>query len=311
MTKGTKKQLKVTPPSAEQVASSALSDRAMLVGLTVKMWTARKLDKRVTREILAQHNATSEAGRFNKQLLSKSALEKLGKIEGKAMTLHYKMTLPWSDQGPRLIGSLAIQTYISDFNALGREFQAALDEFIAGYPLFVAQAQQELNGMFNANDYPSLDQVIRKFEFAYELDNVPNAADLRISIGNDELDQIKADIESRAVKRLKLADQEVFSRICSMTAKMVEKLRGYKPSVDGNKAESIFRDSLVDNIRELVALLPALNISGNAEIDALREMLEADLCQHDAEDLRESDSIRQKIADKAEAILNKSRGFLA
>ncbi len=46
-----------------------LSDRALLVQLSISQWTARKYDKRVTQQALTMNYASSDAGRFNKSLL--------------------------------------------------------------------------------------------------------------------------------------------------------------------------------------------------------------------------------------------------
>ena len=46
-----------------------LSDKALLVNLSIKQWTAKKLDKRASVEIAKIHGADSRAGRYNKSLL--------------------------------------------------------------------------------------------------------------------------------------------------------------------------------------------------------------------------------------------------
>ena len=68
--------------------------RAMLVELTIRQWTARKHDRKVSREVDQGHGAQN-AGRFNKQLIAKDALEKIAKKAGAIREFHYAHTLPW------------------------------------------------------------------------------------------------------------------------------------------------------------------------------------------------------------------------
>ena len=51
----------------------SIQNSAMLVSLTVKQWAARKYDKRVSHEVAKTHNTDVDVGRYNKQLLEKSA----------------------------------------------------------------------------------------------------------------------------------------------------------------------------------------------------------------------------------------------
>ena len=45
-----------------------LSDKALLVQLSISQWTARKYDKRATEQVNNANNAAMTAGRYNKSL---------------------------------------------------------------------------------------------------------------------------------------------------------------------------------------------------------------------------------------------------
>ena len=55
-------------------ASSVHASRAMIVSLSISQWSGRRLDREVTDEVNQQHNAASDAGRYNKLLLPREAL---------------------------------------------------------------------------------------------------------------------------------------------------------------------------------------------------------------------------------------------
>ena len=46
-----------------------LSTKAVLVGIAIHGWQARKYDRKVSLEVAEKHAATQDAGRFNKHLL--------------------------------------------------------------------------------------------------------------------------------------------------------------------------------------------------------------------------------------------------
>ena len=71
-----------------------LSDKAMLVRLTISQWSARKYDKSASQEIIVNHHAKPDAGRFNKLLVNQAEIKKIEKIANTARIYHYKVTLP-------------------------------------------------------------------------------------------------------------------------------------------------------------------------------------------------------------------------
>lgn len=258
-----------------------LSSKAMLASLNITQWTARKLDKRVTAQTNADHNAASDAGRYNKALIASSALAKLVSAGNVARTIHYEKTLPWLDSGARILPAALYQDYTNAMRQARETFETAAAEFIADYPAFVADARIRLNGMFNASDYPDSNEIRRRFSFSTNLFPVPNASDFRVDISEAQAAMIRADIETKGNEALDAAVKDAWQRIADVVGHMAAKLREFKPAKDGTKTAGIFRDSLVDNVRDLVAILPAFNITNDPKLaDVAKRM--ADLCTNDA-----------------------------
>ncbi len=80
-----------------------LSTDAMLVSLRISAWSGRLHDRRASNHVAAHHEASAGAGRYNKRLLPKSAFAALTATASKARTTYYEQTLPWDDQGFRLL----------------------------------------------------------------------------------------------------------------------------------------------------------------------------------------------------------------
>ena len=79
--------------------NAPLTEKAMLAGLTISSWSARKQVKQVAEEAGVKHGADATQLNATKSVIAKSAFEKIKKIEGEARTYHGKMTLPWLDKG--------------------------------------------------------------------------------------------------------------------------------------------------------------------------------------------------------------------
>jgi len=87
---------------------SNLNEKAMLVKLSVSQWTARKYDKKVSQEINDQYSA-HDAGRYNKVLIAQEEIKKISKVASQARSFHYFNTLPWDDNGSRILPSVGGQ----------------------------------------------------------------------------------------------------------------------------------------------------------------------------------------------------------
>lgn len=86
-------------------ASATLSTRAMLVSLSISQWSGRRLDREITDEVNQSHNAASDAGRYNKLLLPKEALGGIVSVVSETRTDFLKRTLPWMDNGSRIMAA--------------------------------------------------------------------------------------------------------------------------------------------------------------------------------------------------------------
>ena len=289
-----------------------LSSRAMLAGVKISIWSARKLDKKVTRETNDAHGASADAGRYNKALLATDALSKIVAASSAARAYHYERTLPWLDDGARILPALAYETYATKLREIRGDFDSAVRAFVEDYPGFVADARARLNGMFNADDYPTADQIAGKFGFDVRILPVPDARDFRVDIGDAQGAEIRREVEKATREALDRATRDAWERITAVVGAMVEKLNAYKPAKrQGDKVMGIFRDSLVENVRDLVAILPSLNLTGNARLASICDRMGAELCAHDADALRDSDNFRTATAEAAESILAEVRDFLA
>lgn len=294
-----------------EITAHLLSSRAMLASVKISAWSARRVDKRVTAETNAAQRAAPDAGRYNKALLAKDALAAITSAASAARLQHYALTLPWLDDGARILPAASYDQYADSMRDLRADFDAAVADFISAYPAFVADARQRLAGMFSADDYPAPDAIAAKFAFATRVLPMPDARDFRVDVGDAAAAAIRDDIERATREALAGAQRDCFQRVADVVGHMADKLAAYKPAArDGDRVEGIFRDSLIANVRDLADALPALNITGDSTLSAIADRM-ARLCDADADTLRQSDTLRAETAARAAAILSDVESYLA
>ena len=297
--------------ATDTIASNTLAARAMIVSLTISQWSGRRLDRQITDEINSQHNAAADAGRYNKMLVDRSALEPIAKIASAARAEFNERTLPWLDGGSRIMSNQLYMEHGAWFRRVKGEFESAVADFVAAYPKHVADAQRRLNGMFRVDDYPVPYDIEAKFSIDMRIMPVPSADDFRVAMSEAQAAAIRADIEEHVQKATKTAVSDVYRRVADVTGRMVDRLNAHKPAEGkGSKSEGIFRDSLVENVRDLINILPSLNITQDPDLAAMADKL-APLAAYDAAVLRQDEGKRRDVAAEAQKILDDVAGFLA
>jgi hypothetical protein len=281
---------------------TVITEKAMLAKLKISRWSASKHDKKISADVAAQHGSDPTMGRYSKRLVAKDRLEAIAQIATRARQHHYEQTLPWLDEGSRILPAANYFDYMQRQNAFGAEFEHAVSAFAAIYPMVVDEARQSLNGLFNPADYPPADRIQDLFTMRVEVDPMPTAEDFRVALSEDENARIREGIQGRLDDAARGAVSDVWHRVHDVVAHMAERLRGYEVDREG-KIKGTFRDSLVGNIRTLADLLPKLNITQSNALDEMSQRLADELCSFDAPALREDPVIRTTIAENAEKIL--------
>ena len=277
-----------------------LNDRALLVQLSISQWTARKYDKKATKEVTNANGATMDAGRFNKALLPMNDL--LDNVHKKATLIRtefYANTLPWGMEGTMMLPSANYLNFMTGFRKQKSEWQYLVNQFVQGYDQLVSDAKRTLGSLYNAADYPQRWEVAAKFDMDMAVFPVPSS-DFRVSIGSDELSRIQQDVEQRVKASQQKAMTEVWTRLYDRVKHMAEKLADPK---------AIFRDSMLENTREICALLPRLNFTDDPDLETMRQQVEATLLKH-PEALRNDPDLRRDTAAEAKKIMDAMGVFM-
>jgi len=278
---------------------------AMLTEFNASVWTARKLDKSATEEIVTSKNAAAkDAARVNKSLLAgRSELEDIQSMIGRARSFVYDNTLPWSDSGLRLLPTINFERFAAKMNAFEEEFAMMVQAFVDIYPTLITAQAMALGDMFKRDEYPTQNAIMTKFAFRVNYLPVPTAGDFRVDVGNAAMDDIKAKLERIAQERVDAAMQDVRARLGDHLKRMSDRLT--TDYVEGEAKARRFHDSLVDGALELCDITKSLNVVNDLDLEAARKALEVALCGVDPKDLRKDEGLREDTKKAVDDILSK------
>jgi len=272
-----------------------ITERAMLAAVHISIWTAIKHDRKVSREVAEQHGAYAGAGRYNKQLLREAErLESIRSLSGQIRQYFYKITLPWSDEGYRLLPAHFYFELTTKMREFEQAFAQQVEEFLAVYPSYIEQVRPDLNGLFREEDYPSTDKLRNKFGVRLEVLPIPSGNDFRVTLSEEEQARVAREIDESVRQSLQKGTEDLWARLKGVVAHMVERL---------NEPESRFHASLVTNICELVELLPRLNVNKDEELNRFAREIRDRLCGYTARDLKKNEILRAATANDAVQIL--------
>ena len=278
---------------------------AMLVEFNASVWTARKLDKTTTSEVVASKNAgAKDAARVNKHLLAgRTELDIIQQAVGRARQFVYDNTAPWSDSGLRLLPTINFMKFTERMNDFEEEMETLVKAFVVIYPTLITAQALALGDMFKRDDYPSANEMMTKFSFRVNYMPVPSSGDFRVDVGNQAQAELKARLESLTQERIDSAMADVRERLSTHLKRMSDRLT--TDYIGGEAKQRRFHDTLVDGALELCDLTKALNVTNDTTLETARSQLEQLLVGVTPADLRKNEAVRQDVKRNVDAILDK------
>lgn len=293
--------------------SEVLQKKVMLVKASMSQWTGRRKDKVASEKVAADFGSDRNMGHYVKQAIAKEHLNRITKNINEFRTLVYKYTLPWQDDGFRLLSVELYQKLSEETRKHSTEHNEAVDEFIQNYSRYIHESENRLNGLFNPADYPTAQKLYNKFSFDVTFSPVPDSGSFALlsDMVDTEIVELSEALNEQHSKALETAMADCWERIHDLIVRLRDKMTEQdRPDKKGNLVSPIFRDSIIGNIKELVDILPGLNITKDPALEKARQDLEADLARINPQELRESKESRQEVAKKTDTILNNLAGYM-
>lgn len=281
------------------ISAPSISSAAMLVELSISCWVGRKKDKSASKDVTSRNGADEDVAHVSKKLLADC--DELKAVQGWAAntrTRHYSLTMPWSNTGLRLLPTAAYFDYHRELTDRQTKFYEAVNEFIDAYQFEVGRAQMKLGNLFNPDDYPTAESLRGKFAFHINYMPLPSSGDFRVDVGNEQQRVLAEEYDKFFTAQLERAMGDVWGRTYEALAKMSERL-----DYSGKEDRKIFRDSLVDNVMDMVDLLKTCNVTGDPVMEEMRGKLVRALKGITPDALRNNESLRLSTKREVDAAI--------
>jgi len=299
----------ISPIVVNDDITNAVREAAMLVDVSLSMWEAAQNDRTLMEGVKKAHGARGDVGKVIKYLMS-GADSSLKQVRNsfKAVREHHKsLTLPWITdphatrvEGPRLLPHLLNARYMTEIAAKQREAFADRDEFIHQYPSLVEQAKANLGTMVTDASYPSAEEVKKLFRISVDFQPVPVGSQFA---GLDEhmLERLSKSLAKKHIHAAQAAEAEMWQRVRARVEHMIERLT----LDDGETEAKTFKAATIENVRDLITLLPGWNVTGNEHAAEIAHDLEHMLDGLDATDLRKNKKLRDDTAKESRRVIDK------
>lgn len=281
---------------------ATIANDCMVLNIHTGVWLGHRHDKDASKTITEQSNAETDAARVNKHLIATRYLQPITTLASSVRHHFHKNTLPWKDNGDRLLVRQRYMQFMQEHGAIARKFDEAVDHFVTvDYPSAVAQAEFRMGSMFNREEYPQPETLRTKFYVRLDIDSVTEAGDFRVEMDEASLADVRRNIEDALQQRLTRAMQDVWMRLSNTL----------KAFAECTASDGGLKKVTVDNLEAIVEILPDLNIVNDPQLEQIRQDIKATLTGYDVAVLRKDKGVRQTAALEAKRIMEDMSGFMA
>lgn len=291
----------------------SLATSAVLVNAEVSVWSATKQDRVISNEVTTAKKADHSAGRYVKNLLADDPTHK--------QLLNYRQTVyNWLRRSTydwngslRLLPVVNLPKFKAEFHQHEKAYFDLRDEFLNRYPTIVSNMAFKQGDMFDRNEYPSVDQIKDKFRIRLYVAEVPQS-DYRCAIAQDLAEDLKTTYQKQVNDEIV---PQVMADIASQFVEVMESISHccgvdeISTSTDGEvktKKRKIY-ETTVEKAKDLCNTFRAFNLTNDAEMAKASASLEKVLNGISAEDIRESDAVRESVKQGVDDILGKFGSF--
>jgi hypothetical protein len=293
----------------KSVEVKTLATSAVLIDMSISLWTGRKRDKKSTQEVLNSNHATSQkAASVIKNLMSDD--DDLDNIRAYAQDTRLylmKYTLAWNDAGTRLLPAKLVVEVTSELEARAQEFNVRVQKFLNAFNVKVSAAAFKLGSLFNRAEYPTAGEIERKFGMRYTLSPVPTSGDFRVDVQKDVGQFLKDHYEKAANDRMADMMREPWERLYNTLAhakQRMETMLAYSPAEgeSSRSAPKLFQ-SMIDNALEQAQLMDKLNVTNDPQLSDCAARIRRLFSNTDIKSLRESKEQQASVKKQVEDIL--------
>ena len=288
----------------------SLASSAVLVSVDISVWSATKQDRGISDEVTTSKNADKHAGRYVKNLLANHPKHKA--VVNYRQTIYnwlQRRTYRWN-QSQNLLPSVDVPKFKQEYHEHEIAFHALVDELITQYDSIVSDMAFKQGTMFNRNDYPVKEQVAGKFSLNLYVSEVP-MNDFRCGIAQDIAEDLFTTLSKQSARIIDSIAQEQSERMLEVMTSISHCCGVDESEVNGEvrtKRRKIY-DTTIQKALEMCESFKRFNLKNDSELEQARASLEKVLSGVKAEDIRDSDAVRNQVKEGIDDILSKFGSF--
>lgn len=293
---------------------SILNKKATIVELTGSTWRATVSDRGATDGTANLYGTTPKWVTTSKRLVDPEVLRKpkailakarnylRGESPGEADGKFIPGGLPpWDGKGGYILPNALNETVVRNLGAFQSAFEDAVQELAAVLPAAIDAARTENGQLFSDNDYGTVEELLSRYTFGTKFTTIPDAGDVRVEASKAFVEALKGSLEEQSKRKLHEVTSHAVKTVVDVATHLASALSGYSEE-PGKRGASPFRDSTVDKVRDLVGILPALNVTGDAKIEQARQDLLLAVGNRSAKELRADAEDRETVAKNLTAV---------
>lgn len=286
---------------------SKLSDKAVLVKLTIRRAALTRRDHGLTATLQAQENDKSLTVLTKLFRNRESPINQIMAKYGEVYAYHKKNTLPYVDAGPRILPNDLYFEYTQEMKHRIASVDTMLDTYMPVYDQLVLDDVMYRNsghaaGRANVDEYPSADDFRRSMSAEIRFQPMPDASHFLFDLSEDDLASFAVAEQEAAAQ----ANADAINRMLKPMGALVNRLVEYQ----GGQKER-FHNSLIDNVIEGCDMAKKLAINPTpellAEIEGIKTLAGSIL--DTVEVVKGSANARAKAKADLDAVANKLAGF--
>ena len=282
----------------------SLATSGMIVHVEVNVWSATKQDKDISEEVTSAKNASKDAGRFVKHLLAGDPTHK--ELLNHRQTVYNwvkRRTYDWAGSS-RYLPLASLETFKKEFHDMEADHQTLLDRFIEKYPDIIAAMAFKQGDMFNADDYPSVDEMRNRFRINLYVTDVPTG-DFRNAIANDIAEDLKQHYQKETNDKVQEIMRDASVRLVEFIKRIANSCRDTEPDANGKARRPKVYETTLQQAKEHCNLLKDFNLTNDPKLEEMRIDLLNTIENVTAQDIRDSDATRAHVKSEVDKIMSK------
>jgi hypothetical protein len=297
-----------TPDFAEPVEAVApsIASSALIVNLSRSVPDLIKNDPEAAKALARIKNADVGAVTARKSLIDSPALKDLQRLSREIYQWHIKNTVPWGDLGQRLKDNAGLIDYRNTMNKFEIQFEALAKKVVYEYPACCARAQNRLGDLYDPALFPSVEELRRKMRLRVTYEPIADPSNFIVQIGDQAAEEMKKQYNEVLSSRMEGISNYIYEKLREPLTNLVKRI-----DYDRMDTPTGFRNTIVDNVMQIVELMGSCNFNADPKIDRLRRELRDALRGVTPDALREDSALRQHTKQEVQKIIDQlpSLGF--